>query len=100
MPNHVALLVTPKVPLPVLMRSLKGITAKRANVLLGQTGRPFWQEESYDRVVRNAGEFEHIRFYIENNSVRAGLVADIRKYRWSSGWGGRGGAPSPLDKVV
>ncbi len=35
MPNHVHLLVTPAVALPKLTRSLKGITAKRANTSVG-----------------------------------------------------------------
>jgi REP element-mobilizing transposase RayT len=46
MPNHVHTLVTASVPLAELTRSLKGITAKKANAILGLTGRPFWQEES------------------------------------------------------
>ena len=45
MPNHVHLLATPAVALPKLTKSLKGITAKRANAMLGLTGSPFWQEE-------------------------------------------------------
>jgi REP element-mobilizing transposase RayT len=48
MPNHVHLLATPAVALPKLTKSLKGITAKRANAMLALTGSPFWQEESYD----------------------------------------------------
>ena len=40
MPNHVHTLVTAAVPLP---KSLKGITAKKANAILGLTGTPFWQ---------------------------------------------------------
>jgi hypothetical protein len=44
MPNHVHLLITPLVPLPKLTKSLKGITAKRANETLHLTGKPFWQE--------------------------------------------------------
>jgi hypothetical protein len=47
MPNHVHLLATPSVTLPKLTKSLKGITAKRANAMLALTGSPFWQEESY-----------------------------------------------------
>ncbi len=100
MPNHVHLLVTPLIPLPLLMKSLKGITAKRANQILGRTENSFWQEESYDHQVRNVGEFEKISSYIELNPVRAGLVAEAKEYRWSSaGWptGGsaadRGGPP-------
>ena len=48
------------------------------------TGSPFWQEESYDHLVRNQREFEKIRCYIEENPVRAGLVGDASQYRWSS----------------
>ncbi len=47
MPNHVHLLATPNVALPKLTKSLKGITARRANAMLTLTGHLFWQEESY-----------------------------------------------------
>jgi REP element-mobilizing transposase RayT len=94
MPNHVHLLITPAVPLPRLTKSLKGITAKRANAVLGLTGIPFWQDESYDHVVRNEREFERIRNYIEGNPVRAGLVKDAGAYRWSSAGWASGGAPA------
>jgi REP element-mobilizing transposase RayT len=87
MPNHVHLLAAPAVALPKLTKSLKGITAKRANAILGLTGKPFWQEESYDHLVRHERELEKIRDYIEGNPVRAGLVSDASEYRWSSaGW--------------
>ncbi len=83
MPNHVHMLITPKVPLPVITKSLKNITAKRANELLNRKGK-FWQDESFDREVRNSNEFEKIHQYIENNPVRAGLVQEPASYRWSS----------------
>lgn len=57
MPNHIHMMVTPSVPLPILTKSLKGITAKRANAMLGLTGNRFWQEEGYDHVVRNRREW-------------------------------------------
>jgi REP element-mobilizing transposase RayT len=103
MPNHVHLLATPAVALPKLTKSLKGITAKRANAILGSTGRPFWQEESYDHLVRHAREFEKIRNYIEGNPVRAGLVREAGEYRWSSaGWAmtRRATGGSPADQGV
>lgn len=84
MPNHVHLLATPQIPLSGLTRSLKGITAKRANLILGLTGQPFWQEESYDHLVRSSDEFLKITSYIEENPVRAGLVAKPWEYAWSS----------------
>jgi len=95
MPNHVHLLATLKLALPKLTRSLKSITAKRANEMLGLTGNLFWQEENYDRLVRDRKEFERIRSYIEQNPVRAGLVKLASEYRWSSAcWSPRG---SPAD---
>jgi REP element-mobilizing transposase RayT len=94
MPNHVHLLATPTVPLPKLTRSLKGITAKRANSKLGLTESPFWQEESFDRLVRHDREFEKIRNYIEENPVRAGLVREASDYRWSSAGWATGGSPA------
>jgi REP element-mobilizing transposase RayT len=83
MPNHVHLLVTPKVDVSKLLRSLKGFTARRANRLLGRAGQPFWQEESYDHWVRSEGEFDRIGRYIFFNPVRAGLVARPEDYPWS-----------------
>ena len=87
MPNHVHLLATPAVPLSTLTKSLKGITAKRANAILARTGHRFWQEESYDHLIRDRREFEKIRHYIEVNPVRAGFVSDPSEYPWSSASG-------------
>ena len=36
---------------------------------MAQAGSPFWQDESYDHLVRNQLEFEKIRRYIEENPV-------------------------------
>jgi len=71
------------VALPKLTKSLKGITAKRANTMLALTGSPFWQDESYDHLVRD-GEFERIRRYIEWNPVKAGLAANPEAFSWCS----------------
>ena len=84
MPNHVHLLITPLTNVPKLLGSLKAATAKHANLLLGRTGKPFWQDESYDRVVRTNDEFVRIQSYIENNPVRAGLADTPQQHQWSS----------------
>lgn len=84
MPNHVHLLATPAVPLPELTRSLQSITAARAHSMLASAESPFWQEESYCRPVRYAGEFEEIWNYIEADPVRAGMASEATEYRWSS----------------
>ena len=96
MPNHVHLLIAPALPLPKLTKSLKGITAKRANAMLDLTGKPFWQEESYDHLVRHERELEKIRNYIEENPVRASLVREASEYRWSSAGWATGGSPADL----
>ncbi len=84
MPNHVHVLLLPKVPPPRLLRALKGATARAANLFLGSTGQPFWQKESYDHWVRSDEEFNKISRYIEQNPVKAGLVLRAGDYRWSS----------------
>jgi REP element-mobilizing transposase RayT len=63
MPNHVHLLATPALASPKVTKSLKGITSKRANTILAMTGSCFWQEESYDHLVRNEREFEKVWSY-------------------------------------
>jgi putative DNA methylase len=84
MPNHVHALLLPKMNVSELMKSLKGYTAREANRLLSRTGTPFWQKESYDHWVRDQAEWRRIKWYIENNPVKAGLVSRPEDYRWSS----------------
>lgn len=84
MANHVHALLLPKIEVSKLMGSLKGFTARAANRLLGRTGTPFWQKESYDHWVRDETEWKRITRYIENNPVKAGLVSTAEAYRWSS----------------
>ena len=86
MANHVHLLVTPRVEVCKVMQSLKRFTAREGNRMLGLTGPPFSQDESYNRLVRNEMEFERITDYIEMNPVRAGLAASPEEFRWSSSW--------------
>ena len=84
MPNHVHLLILPRVPVPPLMRWLKGSTARSANQVLGQTGQPFWQDESWDHYLRRSSQIGRVAAYIEGNPVSAGLVRSAEAWRWSS----------------
>jgi len=65
----------PTRPASGVLQWRKGVTARQANLLLGGTGQPFWQRESYDHVVKQEREMERIVACIENNPVKAGLVA-------------------------
>ena len=86
MANHVHVLLLPAVPVPKITRWLKGTTARRANQILGRTGQPFWQDESYDHWARNGDELNRIVRYIENNPVAAGLTDSLERWPWSSAY--------------
>jgi hypothetical protein len=55
---------------------------------------PFWQDESYDRLVRDTEEFYRTMQYIERNPVRAGLVSAPELYPWSSAAAGPARGPA------
>jgi REP element-mobilizing transposase RayT len=84
MANHVHTLLLPLISPSKLLQSLKGFTARESNKLLGRTGEQFWRRESFDHWVRNEDEWNRIARYIEKNPVKAGLVARIEDYPWSS----------------
>jgi putative transposase len=84
MPNHVHVLLTPRVPLPQALMILKSASARRANQILGRSGKPFWQDESYDHWVRSQAEEGRIIRYIEYNPVKAGWVELPEKWKWSN----------------
>ncbi len=84
MANHVHILLTPLVPLDQITRHIKGSSARQANLILSRTGQQFWQDESFDRWVRDPGELLKIRTYIERNPVVAGLVSRAEDWPWSS----------------
>jgi putative transposase len=84
MSNHVHVLLQPQKALREVTRAVKNTSAREANLILGRTGLPFWQDESYDHWVRDAQEFERIKRYIEWNPVKAGLVDQVEMWPWSS----------------
>jgi len=65
-----------------IMESLKKYTALRANRILQRSGH-FWQHESYDHVIQDGDELENTLWYILFNPVKAGLIDDWTKWKWS-----------------
>ena len=84
MPNHVHLLIEPRLPLRRITNGIKGVSAHNANRILSREGQPFWQGESFDHWVRTPAEGERIRRYIEQNPVKAGLAVSREAWLWSS----------------
>ena len=84
MPNHVHVIFEPRGEMAIIMRWLKGRTARVANRVLGRTGEKFWQEESFDHWVRSDEELGGLVDYVENNPVKAGLVERREEWLWSS----------------
>lgn len=83
MSNHVHLLITTLPGAPILYNILgrmKRYSARQANKVLNLTGQTFWQEESYDHIVRKNGEFMRIWNYVLQNPVKARLVKDWREW--------------------
>ena len=94
LPNHVPVLLLPKMSLPVIMRWLKGSTARPANLILGRTGEAFWQDESFDHRVRDEAELDRLVHYVEYNPVSDGLAANpVPGLGRARGWQAKAPAP-------
>jgi putative transposase len=81
MPDHVHLLLKPNnyVPLSRIMKGIKGVSAHKVNRRRGTSGT-IWQDESYDRIVRDEAEFLEKLEYISLNAVKAGLAQRPEQY--------------------
>jgi REP element-mobilizing transposase RayT len=76
MPNHVHALVQPTAPetLTTVLHGWKSYTAHQLQRHAGLRGQ-IWQEESFDRIVRNEEELEKFHAYILANPSAANLPA-------------------------
>ncbi|HEX6088276.1 MAG TPA: transposase [Thermoanaerobaculia bacterium] len=88
MPDHVHLIATPNpdregfsVPLPAILRRIKGASSRRVNQLLARRGT-LWQDESFDHQLRRDESLEQKCEYIRQNPVRKGLVTNPDDYPW------------------
>jgi len=93
MPDHVHVLWEPRIDLAGIMRWLKGRTSRVANRILGRTGLPFWQDESFDHSVPSTDEFRDLADYVERNPVKAGLAETAALVQCMADDGNRSSAP-------
>jgi REP element-mobilizing transposase RayT len=85
MPNHVHLvfeLLKMNKGISKIMQSIKRISARKSNQILNRTGK-FWQDESYDRLVRDDKELYFIIRYVLMNPVNAGFTDDWNSWKYS-----------------
>lgn len=87
MPNHWHALIVPADEcthsLSQVIHRIKGRTARSINRLLQTNGKPLWQREWFDRWIRNDAEWERTVAYLRNNPVKAGLVNQWSKHKWT-----------------
>jgi hypothetical protein len=60
----------PGVELPTVLHSLKGFTAKKINRLVGRSGQ-LWQQDYWDRIIRNEKHLWATRRYVLANAQSA-----------------------------
>ena len=84
MPNHAHLLFELwNMPMGELLKAWKGTSANAANRVLSRRGT-FWQEEYWDRYMRDEEHLRKAKHYIEWNPVKAGLVRTPEAWAFSS----------------
>lgn len=57
--------------LGIIMRRFKSCSAIALNRLTGRAGRPLWQRDYWERIIRHDDELRAIRRYIRNNPMYA-----------------------------
>jgi putative transposase len=94
MPNHVHVILRPlhpgTSPLEKILQTRKRRTSRDINLLLGRSG-PLWQEESFDRIIRDEEHLDRCIQYIGRNPRTARLApGHFRRWvrpSWESlGW--------------
>jgi len=82
MPTHIHLLIKPErgTNLSGIMHWLKLQTSKRWNFIHGSTDH-LWGHRFFERPIKDKTEYEHVMNYIDDNPVRAGLVAAPEEWK-------------------
>jgi len=93
MPNHIHAVIRPRpnFELEGCLKRIKRYVSRQVNKALHQEGA-FWEEESYDRIIRDEEHLWNVVQYIGRNPGKAGIPI-ARWVRWihpdwqAAGWG-------------
>jgi REP element-mobilizing transposase RayT len=72
------------ISLAEIVKSIKSFTARKINVRRGRKSGAIWQDEYYDREVRDEADFKVKIQYMMNNPVKLGLVKQAAE--WDGLW--------------
>ena len=61
--------------LGAIVRSFKSAVSKRINEMRRTSGAPVWQRNYFDRIIRDSGELNRARWYIQANASRLAALA-------------------------
>jgi REP element-mobilizing transposase RayT len=64
-----------------IMHSIKSYSANRIQRVLNVNGK-IWQDENYDRIIRDEEEYLEKMNYIANNPLKAMIVEKPEEYKW------------------
>jgi REP element-mobilizing transposase RayT len=92
MPNHAHAIMNPQngVPLEQTLKLIKGYVSRVIN-LKNQTAGSLWEQESYDRIIRDSQHLDKVIQYIGRNGTLPRLQAN-QYIRWmdpswqAAGW--------------
>jgi putative transposase len=90
MPNHVHVLIEPLIELGTIVQGWKSYTARWILGMKAELGlkiptdEQFWMREYWDRYIRDAGHYQRVVEYIQQNPVKAGLCQAAEAWAWSS----------------
>ena len=87
MPEHVHLLITPKITLKRDVQLIKGGFSHKFGSEFGRT-KEIWQRGFTDHRIRDIVDYEVHRTYIHENPVKRGLVQQASEYRYCSAFPG------------
>lgn len=94
MPDHVHLLFEPQIkeqdkegrpvfwPLSEILHSIKSFTAHEINRAQQTKGKPVWEKESFDRILRGDADMEEKFHYICRNPWDSGVAEQDESYPW------------------
>ena len=93
MANHCHIVIQPHpgVELEDVLRKVKGVSSRQINQRINGTGQ-LWEQESYDRIIRDEEHLWRVIQYIGRNPTKCGLPLPY-EFRWvhpswrAAGWG-------------